>query len=679
MQHTQVLVVGGSLVGLSSALFLAASGVNAITIERHAGSSPHPRAIGYTPRTMELLRGVGLGGAIPETPAGFRLRRARVTSLAGEALDESAWTPAAPPGASGMALSPVRGAAMAQDRIEPILRQRALDLGADIRQSVELVSFHQNAEAVTARVRARATGVESTIRTRYLIAADGGESPIREALNITRSGRGHMRSVRSVLFRADLDRYLASGVMQWEIDQPTLKAFLTTYQDGRWVLMFTDDVERDPAALAAAVRQAIGRDDVVVEIITTGRWNLSALVADRFSSGRVFLAGDAAHQLPPTRGGYGANTGIHDAHNLAWKLKAVLSGESSPALLDTYDAERRPVAWSRHQQIFARPDYAKDAQGWAAGEAIIDDDAMEFGQLYRSTGIVGAGQELPEAKRPGEWCGQPGTRAPHIAVEGASGASFLDLLQRGWLLVSGDETWRGTAREAAGQAIDVLIIGKDFIPRAGFDAAGLLGIGAIGASLIRPDGYIAWRCTAMVDAATLATIFAQVASTARLAGDEERNRAAECGDRLRQLEDRAAIAEVTMRYAAAVNQGWTDTKVDSAALADIFAVDATWRSRAMGVTAEGLPAIVAGVEAGTRETDFAMHNYANPVIRIDGDSATAAWLVFIASRRHDGPANMVFLEDLIDYVRTGDGWRIRSLDRRFGMELVENASSHRNG
>ncbi|WP_293882997.1 FAD-dependent monooxygenase, partial [Sphingomonas sp.] len=145
-------------------------------------------------------------------------------------------------------------------------------------------------------------------------------------------------------------------------------------------------------------------------------------------------------------------------HNLAWKLAAVASGSSSPALLDSYDAERRPVAWRRHQQIFARPDYAKEAQGWAEDEPIIDDDAMEFGQIYRSTAIIGAGPELPAAKRPDEWRGQPGTRAPHFPIgEGSAPRSFLDLLQRGWLLVATDPTWRTIAREAAAIARQAVV------------------------------------------------------------------------------------------------------------------------------------------------------------------------------------------------------------------------------
>lgn len=133
---------------------------------------------------------------------------------------------------------------------------------------------------------------------------------------------------------------------------------------------------------------------------------------------RIFLAGDAAHTLPPSRGGYGANTGIEDVHNLAWKLQSVLNGSSSPSLLSTYDDERRPIGWLRHNQIFARPDYKHMA---AEGERekdekIIEDDAMEFGQLYRSEGVIvnEASEELPPALRPDQWAGQPGTRAPHL-------------------------------------------------------------------------------------------------------------------------------------------------------------------------------------------------------------------------------------------------------------------------
>src|SRR5260370_18844505 len=244
----------------------------------------------------------------------------------------------------------------------------------------------------------------------YMIAADGSKSAIRESLGVARQGRGPIRTIRSVLFRAPLDECLSCGVVQFELEHTGLKAFLTTYQDGRWVLMFTDDVERDEATLTAAIESAIGRTDLPIEIITTGRWELSALIADTYQSGRIFLAGDAGHTLPPTRGGFGANTGIDDVHNLAWKLEAVLSGKADAALLDTYSQERQPIGWLRHQQTFARPDCAASSNGIAQGEKILDDAAMEFGQLYRSAAVDGASEALPPARKPDEWQGQPGKR-----------------------------------------------------------------------------------------------------------------------------------------------------------------------------------------------------------------------------------------------------------------------------
>jgi hypothetical protein len=213
--------------------------------------------------------------------------------------------------------------------------------------------------------------------------------------------------------------------------------------------MFSDDQERDELSLKAMVHKAIGRPDVDIEIIATGRWELSAWIADRFSTGRVFLAGDAAHTLPPARGGYGANTGIEDAHNLAWKLAAVLGGQSRPELLDSYDAERRPIAWLRHGQIFTRPDYERFARPLDRQVPIIDDDAMELGQLYRSKAVSGVGEGLPSASRPDQWAGQPGTRAPHVWVSnGGNRVSTLDLVQPDWVLLTEDERWRAAARQA---------------------------------------------------------------------------------------------------------------------------------------------------------------------------------------------------------------------------------------
>lgn len=506
---TYVLVVGGSLVGSSAALFLASQGVPTILVERHAGSSPHPRAIGYTPRTLEVLRAHGLSDSIPEVPASFRLTRARVESLSGTWFEQSEWTPDKAEQGPEIEHSPCGGAAIAQDRLEPILREKARERGADLRMSTELISFDQDAQGVTARVRQR-DGLEYTIRAAYLVAADGGKSKLREALGIAVIGRGHMRTVRSVLFRAPLSSYLERGVSQFEIDQPDFKAFLTTYNDGRWILMLSDDVERDDRALRGAIARAIGRDDLPIELITTGRWELGAVVAERFSQGRVFLAGDAAHCLPPTRGGYGANTGIHDAHNLAWKLAAVYEGRSQPALLDTYSAERQPVAWVRHQQIFARADYKAHALPGALIEPIIDDVAMELGQLYRSTIVLADTRSLPLALRPEEWAGQPGTRAPHLWLErGGARISSLDLFQSGWVLLSEDARW-GDAAAAVSSALALtvqgVVVGRDVEAQDIAAYRRAFGVTATGATLVRPDGYVAWRAAELAPQPTAALL-----------------------------------------------------------------------------------------------------------------------------------------------------------------------------
>ncbi|HEX7307327.1 FAD-dependent oxidoreductase [Lentzea sp.] len=474
---TSVLVVGGGLAGTSAALFLAWRGVDVVLVEKHPGSSPHPRAVGFNARVGELLRAVGLEEELPKSrmSKGFGVRRVRAESLVGRKYDETFWTP--PAQLSDIEYSPVRGVGVAQDRMEPLLRDKARELGADIRMNTRMLEFSQDDDGVTAIVRGEGEPYE--IRADYLVAADGHRSPVREQLGITRSGRGYMHTSRSVLFRAPLEEYLKDGIGQFVIDDV---GFLTTYGDGRWVLML-DDGEYDEAELRQKIFRAIGRDDVDVEIVTTGKWTISASVADEFSRGRVFLAGDAAHTLPPSRGGFGANVGIEDAHNLAWKLAAVLEGRSRAELLDTYDAERRPVATLCHQQIFARND-GHNRDGEAEEATLYDNNAMHFGVLYRSSAVLGAGEELPPARLPEEWNGQPGTRAPHVWVE--PGKSTLDLFQRGWVLVADHPQWEEAAQQAG--------VAYERVER-----LDVFGLSEKGASLVRPDGYVAWRSVDLPD------------------------------------------------------------------------------------------------------------------------------------------------------------------------------------
>ncbi|MGY4385880.1 putative polyketide hydroxylase [Pedobacter sp. UYP24] len=497
-EKTQVLIIGGSLVGLSSALFLGLKNVKTIVVEKHQGSSAHPRAIGYTQRTMELFAEAGILDQIPQVSKDFRLKRAEIESLAGKWMEDTEWTPPTQKNIQEQKkeYSPYTGASLAQDKLEPILRMRATELGADLRYSTELISFAEDENGVTAIVRER-NGKEYSMQAEYMIAADGSDSQVRKTLGIKRKGLGHLNTIRSVLFRAPLEEYLQTGIHQFQINQPGLKAFLTTYNDGRWVLMFNDDVEMNPEEQLATIYKAIGRLDIEVEIITTGRWELEALIAEKYSQGRVFITGDAAHTLPPTRGGFGANTGIHDAHNLAWKLAAVISKISSPRLLQTYSAERQPVAWERYLQTFARPDYAAYGNEETRATTILDDAAMEFGQLYQSSAIMKAKDNLLHARKPDEWAGQPGTRAPHLWVTANKKTiSTLSYFQKGWVLLSGDDQWQQAANDAGkstGISLKFLKLGKDFTAENEQAFLAAFGITSLGASLIRPDGFIAWR------------------------------------------------------------------------------------------------------------------------------------------------------------------------------------------
>lgn len=654
--HTTTLVVGGSLVGLSAAVFLASHGVPTTLIERHSGSALHPRAIGYTTRTMELFRSVGI--QLPASTQNGPPRRARVESLAGQWFEEYPWSPPVTAPAITADHSPVQASAIAQDALEPILRKRAIELGADLHLGTELVSFDDNGGGVTTTVRRRVDGSEYRLHADYLVAADGAASGIRSHLRIARTGRGLLSVQRSILFRApELERYLRQGIVQFEIEQPGFDAFLTTYSDGRWVLMLKDDFERSEDEQRTAIRRATGIEDLAIDLITTGRWELSALIADHFSCGRTFLVGDAAHQLPPNRGGYGANTGIGDAHNLAWKIAGVHAGRSEPALLDTYDAERRPVAWLRHEQIFARADYKAYIDTPTSEAEIIDDVAMELGQLYRSVTAADVDPDLPVARRPDEWLGQPGTRAPHVWI--AAGRSTLDHFGRNWTLVTDSETWRTAAESVAGQLglqIDVLCFTPDSELHTPIVTA--YGLGPGGASLVRPDGYIAWR------SATAPTCRETALSAALTT-------AAILTPRPSRWDDHAAIVDLTARYADAINRGWGGKTIHPEAIADLFTADGTFEHPGTTPTI-GATAIAAGLAEATAPVPLAMHAFLNPILVINGDRATGQWLMWVAADGDDDP-RAAYLGADIAYTRAADGWRIQSIVITPGMRIPAEA------
>ena len=333
-EDVPVVVAGGSLVGMTTAMLLGGHGIRSLVVERHPGSAIHPRAALILQRSMEILRSAGIEDQVRESSyAQFEPDGAimSVETLAGKEL---AWhIPKLNEGVRDM--SPSERLFVTQIGLEPLLRARAEALGAEPRFNTELVECEQDADGVTSVIRDRASGETSTVRSRYLIGADGPRSPVRERLGIGMSGRGVFSKAITIYFRADVEPLLRERNLSvimvmndvfagfFRIEKPYHSGFLVVHSVGDPKSPVTDVWDLDEQRCIDLVHAGLGSDEVDVAVEDVMRWEAMADVADRFQEGRIFLAGDSAHVMPPY-GGYGGNTGIHDAHNLAWKLAAVL-------------------------------------------------------------------------------------------------------------------------------------------------------------------------------------------------------------------------------------------------------------------------------------------------------------------------------------------------------------------
>jgi len=514
-ETTPVLIAGGGLTGLSTALFLAHQGVRPLLVERHPDLLIHPRARGFTPRTVEILRQVGLEPAIraaafAATDA-FAWVAVRGETLAGEL------TPVPEPSDGGWeGASPAPFGPIDQDKLEALIRAKAAELGADLRFGTELVSFGQDDAGVTARLRDLGTGAERTVRAAFLVAADGHASPVRHRLGIELDGPGPFFQVLTAMVAADLRPALRGRrVSIAYLDCPRPGTTFLAHDDAglHWVFGIGyspphERLEDYPAErVAALIAEAAGLPGVAVvlkpQIPGTDRtllgWPIGAHLARRYRQGRIFLAGDAAHIVPPT-GGFGANTGIQDAHNLAWKLAAVLRGGAGPGLLDSYHDERHPVGALTMGQALARWQTRVGHGTGPAAEPLLDYAAVAFGYRYRSGAVLDAPADLPPALPLSRLRGQPGTRAPHVWLDrDGQRLSTIDRFGRGFVLLAGPHggAWVGAARRLAARrdlpvSAELIGPGGDLGDPEGRFARGysLAGDGAV---LVRPDGFVAWR------------------------------------------------------------------------------------------------------------------------------------------------------------------------------------------
>ncbi len=561
MRETAVLVAGGGPTGLTLGALLAKQGIEAVVVEEDASTTTHPQAHAITGRTMEVFRSLGIDREI--YARGLDLRKAGgiryVTSLAGDELAHLSLEVGPKDIARMLALSPSLMASTPQDLVEPLILGALTRNGGEIQFGTKLTSFVQDEKGVIATLST--DGGEDRIRAQWMVACDGAASPIRKALDIPTHGREPLGQVLGMYFHADLSRWSRErpAMLYWLIDEKHPAIFIALDGAQRWVLHVPWDPEQETLSdypeerCLEIIRHCIGAN-VPIDLRSVLPWVVTSQIADRFREGRVLVAGDAAHRFPPA-GGSGLNTGVQDAHNLAWKLAEQVRGHAGAALLDTYEQERLPIAEvigdisvanaiGKGEQLMhppapfnvIGPERGQQGARLASGEVTLAElsdeiaasmtsemtpDKMiktsDFLYAFREGAIV---TEAPEpGTRQGEMpTGRPGERAPHFGWVDDDAPLWVKLVCRTLTWVPWIRVWASTAltrsshdlfgthfvlltvaaqaerwrKAATAVATGVDVIGVGSdIVDLNGDFRKLCGIDD-GAVLVRPDGYVMW-------------------------------------------------------------------------------------------------------------------------------------------------------------------------------------------
>ncbi|HUN25719.1 MAG TPA: FAD-dependent monooxygenase [Steroidobacteraceae bacterium] len=500
-ERVSVLIVGAGLAGLSAALTLSLRGKPPLVVERHPGFSRHPRARGLNIRSMELLRAAGIERELCTQSSGTF---GDFTVVHAESVTGPVRRTIVQRGAWEVGLSPARSSGMVQSAVEPILKRRAEQLGAEVRFGTELLALSEESGQVRAVLKERASGREYTVLAEHLIGADGHRSAVRSLLGVGTTGSGTLSSHIAVVFTAE--RELPGHSIYYLRQENFTAAFIHMDDSGLSVL----SVEMPEGAQApldlsqerclAYLGRGLGLAPQGIRILDVMRYDMASLLADRISTERVHLIGDAAHTMPPI-GGLGGQAAIQDGFDIGWKLDLALRGRAGPALVQSYATERGPVGelTVSHQtnKYFQRMRPEKAAGSPAQDERLAL--SVAYGYRYRSSCVsVEQPDDGAPFEDPSALSGRPGTRVPHVPLErDGQATSVLDNIGGDFLLVAGPQghgwvTAASKLKDEFDVPLSSLHISTDVVDPEGTwtDRHGIAEDGAI---LVRPDGFVAWR------------------------------------------------------------------------------------------------------------------------------------------------------------------------------------------
>jgi 2,4-dichlorophenol 6-monooxygenase len=553
MSHdVDVLVVGSGPTGLTTALALATYGVSVRVLTKRNWLADTPRAHITNQRALEVFRDLGVQEELAALAVPWELMGDTVfaTSLTGSEIARlSTWGTGAGRATDYLSASPCPLMDIPQTRVEPVLLNNAAARGALISFSTEYLAHVQDDDGVTTTLRDRTSGRDYTVRSRYLVGADGARSSVAEHLGLPFEGHTARAGTLYTLFRADLSQYVAHrpSILYWLIAQGTgfgeigMGLLRTVRPWDEWIAgwgfdMSAGDPDTDPESVRDRIRAMVGVPDLEVTIDWSYPWYVNQSHATAYSSGRVLCAGDAVHRHPPS-GGLGSNTCVGDAFNLAWKLAYVVKGRADPSLLETYGAERVPVG----EQVVARANASRrsfaalhdaisepgtaqsvDAAvaklldpgppGVAARRAVreaielrnyeFNAQGVELNQRYTS-GAVLVGEDAPEIwARDRELYAQastrPGAKMPHAWLVDRSGrrVSTLDVTGKGrFTLVTSiaGVPWAEAVERLALDYLRLVVVDAPGAQDAYGAWARVREIQEDGALLVRPDGFVAAR------------------------------------------------------------------------------------------------------------------------------------------------------------------------------------------